>query len=55
VVSEEVFSSALGVMKFRTPGEAFERANNIPYTLSAGVWTDANFSTPRPGLLPVRG
>jgi len=29
VVSEEVFSSALGVMKFRTPEEAFERANHI--------------------------
>ena len=27
-------------MTFRTPEEAFERANNIPYGLSAGVWTD---------------
>ena len=28
------------MMTFRTPEEAFERANNIPYGLSAGVWTD---------------
>ncbi len=27
-------------MTFRTPEEAFERANNIPYGWSAGVWTD---------------
>jgi len=27
------------VLTFRTPEEAFERANNIPYGLSAGVWT----------------
>jgi aldehyde dehydrogenase (NAD+) len=30
----------LNVMTFCTPKEAFERANNIPYSLSAGVWTD---------------
>ncbi len=30
----------LSVMTFRTPEEAFERANNTPYGLSAGVWTD---------------
>jgi len=27
-------------MTFRTPDEAVEKANNIPYGLSAGVWTD---------------
>ena len=27
-------------MTFRTPEEAVERANNTPYGLSAGVWTD---------------
>jgi aldehyde dehydrogenase (NAD+) len=27
-------------MTFRTPEEAVEKANNIPYGLSAGVWTD---------------
>jgi acyl-CoA reductase-like NAD-dependent aldehyde dehydrogenase len=39
VASEEIFGPVLSVMTFRTPEEAFERANNIPYGLSAGVWT----------------
>lgn len=40
VASEEIFGPVLSIMTFRTPEEAFERANNIPYGLSAGVWTD---------------
>ena len=40
VASEEIFGPVLSVMTFRTPEEAFERANNIPDGLSAGVWTD---------------
>ena len=40
VASEEIFGPVLSVMTFRTPEEAFERANNISYGLSAGVWTD---------------
>ena len=40
VGSEEIFGPVLSVMTFRTPVEAFERANNIPYGFSAGVWTD---------------
>ena len=43
VASEEIFGPVLSVMIPRlrdTPEEAFERANNIPYGLSAGVWTD---------------
>jgi len=40
VAQEEIFGPVLSVMTFRTPEEAFERANNIPYGLSAGVWTD---------------
>jgi len=40
VASEEIFGPVLSVMTFRTPEEAFERANSIPYGLSAGVWTD---------------
>ena len=40
VTSEEIFGPVLSVMTFRTPEEAFERANNTPYGLSAGVWTD---------------
>src|SRR3984957_1055492 len=40
VAQEEIFGPVLSVMTFRTPEEAIERANNIPYGLSAGVWTD---------------
>src|SRR5205085_9602082 len=40
VAQEEIFGPVLSVMTFRTPEEAFERANNIPYGLSAGVWKD---------------
>jgi aldehyde dehydrogenase (NAD+) len=40
VAREEIFGPVLSVMTFRTPEEAVERANNIPYGLSAGVWTD---------------
>ena len=40
VATEEIFGPVLSVMTFRTPEEALERANNIPYGLSAGVWTD---------------
>jgi len=40
VASEEIFGPVLSVMTFRTPEEAVERANNTPYGLSAGVWTD---------------
>jgi aldehyde dehydrogenase (NAD+) len=40
VAREEIFGPVLSVMTFRTPEEAFERANNSPYGLSAGVWTD---------------
>jgi aldehyde dehydrogenase (NAD+) len=40
VAQEEIFGPVLSVMTFRTPEEAVERANNIPYGLSAGVWTE---------------
>src|SRR6266705_1023177 len=40
VAQEEIFGPVLSVMTFRTPEEACERANNTPYGLSAGVWTD---------------
>jgi len=40
VAQEEIFGPVLSVMTFRTPEEAFERANNTPFGLSAGVWTD---------------
>jgi aldehyde dehydrogenase (NAD+) len=40
VAQEEIFGPVLSIMTFRTPEEAFERANNTPYGLSAGVWTE---------------
>jgi aldehyde dehydrogenase (NAD+) len=40
VAQEEIFGPVLSVLTFRTPDEAVERANNTPYGLSAGVWTD---------------
>ncbi len=40
IAREKIFGPVLSVMTFRTPEEAIERANNTPYGLSAGVWTD---------------
>jgi aldehyde dehydrogenase (NAD+) len=40
VAQEEIFGPVLSIMTFRTPEEALERANNTPYGLSAGIWTD---------------
>ncbi|HRJ49295.1 MAG TPA: aldehyde dehydrogenase family protein, partial [Phycisphaerales bacterium] len=40
VAREEIFGPVLSVMTFRTPEEAISRANNTPYGLAAGVWTD---------------
>ncbi len=40
IAQEEIFGPVLAVMTFRTPKEAIEKANNTPYGLSAGVWTD---------------
>ena len=40
VAREEIFGPVLSVLTFRTPDEAVEKANNTPYGLSAGVWTD---------------
>ncbi|RKS71525.1 aldehyde dehydrogenase (NAD+) [Motilibacter peucedani] len=40
IAREEVFGPVLSVLTFRTPGEAVEKANNTPYGLSAGVWTE---------------
>jgi aldehyde dehydrogenase (NAD+) len=40
IAQEEIFGPVLSVMTFRTPNEAVEKANNTPYGLSAGVWTD---------------
>jgi aldehyde dehydrogenase (NAD+) len=40
IAQEEIFGPVLSVLTFRTPQEALEKANNTPYGLSAGVWTD---------------
>ena len=40
IVQEEIFGPVLAVQTFRTPSEAIEKANNTPYGLSGGVWTD---------------
>ncbi len=40
IAREEIFGPVLAVMTFRTPEEAILRANNSPYGLAAGVWTD---------------
>ncbi|HWM58419.1 MAG TPA: aldehyde dehydrogenase family protein [Pseudonocardia sp.] len=40
VAREEIFGPVLAVLTFRTPDEAVSKANNTPYGLSAGVWTD---------------
>jgi aldehyde dehydrogenase (NAD+) len=40
IAQEEIFGPVLSVMTFRTPEEALEKANNTPYGLSAGVWTE---------------
>jgi len=40
IAREEIFGPVLAVMSFRTPDEAIARANNTPYGLAAGVWTD---------------
>ncbi|REL38007.1 aldehyde dehydrogenase family protein [Rhodohalobacter sp. SW132] len=40
IVQEEIFGPVLTIQTFRTPAEAIEKANNSPYGLSSGVWTD---------------
>jgi aldehyde dehydrogenase (NAD+) len=40
IAREEIFGPVLSVLTFRTPQEAVMKANNTPYGLSAGVWTD---------------
>ncbi len=40
IVQEEIFGPVLAIQSFRTVEEVIEKANNIPYGLSGGVWTD---------------
>jgi len=40
IVQEEIFGPVLAIQTFRTLSEVLEKANNTPYGLSGGVWTD---------------
>jgi aldehyde dehydrogenase (NAD+) len=40
IATEEIFGPVLSVLTFRTPDEAIDKANNTPYGLSAGIWSD---------------
>jgi aldehyde dehydrogenase (NAD+) len=40
IAREEIFGPVLSILTFRTPEEAVEKANNTPFGLSAGVWTE---------------
>ncbi|HEY7044296.1 MAG TPA: aldehyde dehydrogenase family protein [Nocardioidaceae bacterium] len=40
IAREEIFGPVLSILTFRTPAEAVEKANNTPFGLSAGVWTE---------------
>ena len=40
IAQEEIFGPVLAVQTFRTVSEVIQKANNTPYGLSAGVWTD---------------
>ncbi len=40
IAQEEIFGPVLSVLTFRTPQEAIDKANNTPYGLSAGIWTE---------------
>jgi len=40
IVQEEIFGPVLAIQTFRTLNEVLEKANNTPYGLSGGVWTD---------------
>jgi acyl-CoA reductase-like NAD-dependent aldehyde dehydrogenase len=40
IAREEIFGPVLSILSFRTPAEAVAKANNTPYGLSAGIWSD---------------
>jgi len=40
IAREEIFGPVLSVLTFRTPAEAIAKANNTPYGLSAGIWSE---------------
>ncbi len=40
IAREEIFGPVLSVLTFRTPQEGIDKANNTPFGLSAGVWSE---------------
>ena len=40
IAREEIFGPVLSVLTFRTPQEAVDKANNTPFGLSAGIWSE---------------
>ncbi|MFM2103212.1 MAG: hypothetical protein RL740_299 [Actinomycetota bacterium] len=40
IAREEIFGPILSILTFRTPSEAIEKANNTPFGLSAGIWSE---------------
>ncbi len=40
IAREEIFGPVLSILTFRTPAEAIEKANNTPFGLSAGIWSE---------------
>ena len=55
IAREEIFGPVLSVLTFRTPAEAVEKANNTPYGLSAGVWTEKGSADPAHGAEDAGG
>src|SRR5947208_12407363 len=45
IARDEIFGPVLSVLTFRTPEEAVAKANNTPYGLSAGIWTEKGSRT----------
>ena len=45
IAQEEIFGPVLSVLTFRTPAEAVAKANNTPYGLSAGIWSEKGSRT----------
>ena len=45
IAREEIFGPVLAVLTFRTPDEAVAKANNSPYGLSAGIWSEKGSRT----------
>ena len=45
IAQEEIFGPVLSVITFRTPQEGIDKANNTPFGLSAGIWSEKGSRT----------